>query len=96
MASTRRTFVFDTETDADLLTALDKLRDGEKSEVVRAALRGYFHLAHPQPTLTDILDRLDSLQDEIARLRQNGMAGPTDPPADDDSPLTAALLDLGL
>ncbi|GAB4423975.1 MAG: hypothetical protein Kow0031_02730 [Anaerolineae bacterium] len=100
MATVKRLFVFDDEVDADLLAGLDQLTNGEKSGVVRAALREYFQLqnASPNPTLSDVIERLDILQDDVAWLRRNGVPFAADAPgsADDDDPaLLAALLDLG-
>ena len=98
MAGLKRTFVFDTETDADLLAALDNLGNGEKSGVVRDALRQYFRLQESQPaepTMTEVIKRLDYLQGDMAWLRQHGVSL-GEPKDDDDPALTAALLNLGL
>jgi len=79
----RRTFVFHPKRDRDLLQALDDLPDGEKSHLVRSALRRYLH----EPSLADILAQLQRLQ-----------AGrpPEKPVPTEADEFTDALLDLGL
>jgi hypothetical protein len=62
MSTARRNFVFDTERDQDLLTALDAMRDGEKSQAVRAGLR--LHLQMPG----DIRTQLALLVRSVSRL----------------------------
>jgi hypothetical protein len=83
----RRTFVFHPERDRDLLEALAALPDGEKSRLVRTALRRYLQARAGEPTLTDILAQLQRLQ-----------AGRQPEPAEttEDDEFTNALLDLGL
>jgi len=98
MAKTKRLFVFDRDEDADLLERMDSL-DGEKSAVVRAALRQYFQLLETrpaEPTIVDVVERLDRLQTDLAWLRQNGVPVNADSPGDDDPALTETLLQLGL
>lgn len=103
---TKRTFIFDTVRDRDLLAALDRLPAGEKSRAVRDALRRHFQSSLPEPALADLLDRLDEIQTSLADLRRQdlatagaGGARPADDAgedAGDDPVLTAALRGLGL
>lgn len=97
---TRRTFVFDTAIDRDVLAALDRLPAGEKSGVVREALRRHFQTGLPEPGLADLLDRLEQIQAALVDLRQRGLAagpaGPGDEAGEDDPALAAALYQLGL
>lgn len=104
---TKRTFIFDTVRDRDVLAALDRLPAGEKSGAVREALRRHFQTGLPEPALVDLLDRLDEIQASLADLRRQGLATagaggarPADDASedagDDDPVLTAALRGLGL
>ncbi len=92
MSKIRRTFVFHPVRDQDILAALDALADGKKSRVVRAALRCYFEQQANEPTLTEIVARLKSLQETVERL-QVGSWQPVE--TDNDDEFTNALLDLG-
>lgn len=95
---TKRTFIFDTVRDQDVLAALDRLPAGEKSRAVREALRQHFRPGPPAPGLTDLLDKLEQIQAALADLRQFGLAAGagSDNSNDDDPALAAALRQLGL
>lgn len=85
MAKIRRTFYFNSETDADLLATMDSLPDGEKSKVVRQALRMLFSRGayEPEPTLGTVLSSLAELREMVEALRRDGVS--LSEPSGDDS-----------
>lgn len=91
---TRRTFVFHSERDRDILTALDALGSGARSRMVREALRGHFAQTPAEPTLADIQQELTRLTEAVARLSAGGVVSVA-AVDDDDDEFTAALLELG-
>ncbi len=94
MSKVRRTFVFHSVRDQDILTALDTLADGVKSRVVRIALRHYFEQQTDEPTLLEIAASLELLQATVERLQVSSWQ----PVETDDNgdEFTNALLDLGI
>lgn len=91
----KRLFNFDPLGDADILTALDEMPDGEKSRTVREALRQYLGMVRAQPTLDDVMGLINELRFEVRRLKvQSGVEENVGEPLDDDK-YSSKLLKLG-